>query len=44
MSALEEQLAYLESSSDFYRERLRGVRERVRSPADLRHMPFNTKE
>jgi phenylacetate-CoA ligase len=44
VSALQEQLAYLESSSDFYRERLRGVRERVRTPADLRHLPFTTKE
>ena len=44
MSALQEQLAYLEASSDFYRERLRGMRERVRTPADLRHLPFTTKE
>jgi phenylacetate-CoA ligase len=44
VSALQEQLAYLESSSDFYRERLRGLRERVRTPADLRHLPFTTKE
>jgi phenylacetate-CoA ligase len=44
VSALQEQLAYLEASSDFYRERLRGARERVRTPADLRHLPFTTKE
>ena len=44
MSALQEQLAYLESSSDFYRDRLRGVRERVRTPEDLRQLPFTTKE
>jgi phenylacetate-CoA ligase len=44
VSALQEQLAYLELSSDLYRERLRGVRERVRTPADLRHLPFTTKE
>jgi phenylacetate-CoA ligase len=44
VSALQEQLAYLESSSDFYRERLQGVRERVRTAADLRHLPFTTKE
>jgi phenylacetate-CoA ligase len=44
VSALQEQLAYLESSSDFYRERLRGVREHVRTPADLPHLPFTTKE
>jgi phenylacetate-CoA ligase len=44
VSALQEQLAYLEASSDFYRERLRGARERVRTPADLRHLSFTTKE
>jgi phenylacetate-CoA ligase len=44
VSALEEQLAYLEASSAFYRDRLRGMRERVRTPADLRHLPFTTKE
>ena len=44
MSALEDQLAYLEASSGFYRERLRGLRDRVRTPADLRHLPFTTKE
>jgi phenylacetate-CoA ligase len=44
VSVLQEQLAYLESSSDFYRERLRGVREHVRTPADLPHLPFTTKE
>jgi len=44
VSALQDQLAYLEASSDFYRERLSGVRERVRGPADLRHVPFTTKD
>ena len=44
MSALQDQLAYLEASSDFYRERLGGLRERVRTPADLRQLPFTTKE
>jgi len=44
VSALQEQLAYLEASSDFYRERLQGVRERVHTPADLRQLPFTTKE
>ena len=44
MSALRDQLAYLEASSGFYRERLCGVRERVRRPADLRHLPFTTKD
>jgi phenylacetate-CoA ligase len=42
--ALREQLAYLESSSAFYAERLRGEREGVRGPADLRRLPFTTKE
>ena len=44
MSALQDQLAYLEASSHFYRERLRGVREQVRSAADLHRLPFTTKE
>ena len=44
MSALQEQLAYLEASSPFYAERLRGVRDQVRSPADLPLLPFTTKE
>ena len=44
MRALREQLAYLESSSAFYAERLRGEREGVRSPADLPRLPFTTKE
>jgi phenylacetate-CoA ligase len=39
VSALEEQLAYLEASSPFYAERLRGVRA-----ADLSQLPFTTKE
>jgi phenylacetate-CoA ligase len=42
--ALQEQLEYLEASSPFYRERLRGVRERVYEPADLVRLPFTTKE
>ena len=37
MSALQEQLAYLEASSPFYAERLRGV-------TDLSQLPFTTKE
>jgi phenylacetate-CoA ligase len=42
VSALEEQLAYLEASSPFYAERLRGAG--VRSAADLPALPFTTKE
>jgi phenylacetate-CoA ligase len=42
--ALREQLAYLESSSAFYADRLRGVRERVNGPADLPLLPFTAKE
>jgi phenylacetate-CoA ligase len=42
--ALQEQLEYLETASPFFRERLRGVRERVREPADLVRLPFTTKE
>jgi phenylacetate-CoA ligase len=42
--ALQEQLEYLEAASPFYRERLRGVREQVRKPADLVRLPFTTKE
>ena len=44
MSTLQDQLAYLEASSDFYRERLGGVREAVRSATDLHRLPFTTKE
>ena len=44
MSALQDQLAYLEASSEFYRERLSGVREHVRTAADMRHLPFTTKD
>ncbi|MGZ5338580.1 MAG: phenylacetate--CoA ligase family protein [Thermoleophilaceae bacterium] len=44
MSALRDQLAYLEASSSFYAERLKGVREHVQTPADLRRLPFTTKE
>jgi len=42
--ALQRQLAYLESSSPFYAERLRGMRGEVRTPADLPRLPFTTKE
>jgi phenylacetate-CoA ligase len=42
VSALVEQLAYLEASSPFYAERLRGAR--VSSPADLPRLPFTTKD
>ena len=44
MIALQRQLAYLESSSPFYAERLRGMRGEVRTPADLPRLPFTTKE
>jgi len=44
VSALEEQLTYLEASSPFYAERLRGIREHVRSAADLPRVPFTTKK
>jgi phenylacetate-CoA ligase len=44
VSALQEQLAYLEASSSFYAERLRGVREHVRTAADLPLLPFTTKD
>ena len=44
MSALQDQLAYLEASSSFYADRLRGVREHVREAADLARLPFTTKE
>jgi phenylacetate-CoA ligase len=42
VSLLREQLEYLEASSPFYAERLRGVR--VESPADLARLPFTTKD
>jgi phenylacetate-CoA ligase len=42
VSALREQLAYMEASSRFYAERLHGVR--VETPADLPQLPFTTKE
>ena len=42
MSALREQLDYLEASSGFYSERLRG--SRVRTAADLPQLPFTTKD
>jgi phenylacetate-CoA ligase len=42
--ALQEQLAYLESSSAFYAERLRGERDGVRGPGDLPRLPLTTKE
>ncbi|MBA3261257.1 MAG: AMP-binding protein [Thermoleophilaceae bacterium] len=44
MSALRDQLEYLEGSSPFYAERLRGLREHVRTAADLPRLPFTTKE
>ncbi len=44
MSALQEQLAYLEASSPFYAERLRGVRAEVRGADDLPRLPFTTKD
>jgi phenylacetate-CoA ligase len=44
VTALEEQLAYLEASSPFYAERLSDFRDRVRTPADLPFLPFTTKE
>ena len=44
MSALQEQLAYLEASSPFYAERLRGVREHIHGPKDLPQLPFTTKD
>ncbi len=44
MSALAQQLEYLERSSAFYAERLRGLREHVRTAADLPRLPFTTKE
>jgi phenylacetate-CoA ligase len=44
VNALQEQLAYLEASSSFYAERLRGVREHVRTAADLPRLPFTTKD
>jgi phenylacetate-CoA ligase len=44
VSALQEQLAYLEASSPFYAERLRGVRDSAREPEDLPLLPFTTKE
>jgi phenylacetate-CoA ligase len=44
VSALQEQLAYLEASSPFYAERLRGLRDSVRAPEDLPALPFTTKE
>jgi phenylacetate-CoA ligase len=42
VSALSEQLRYLEASSPFYAERLRGAR--VESAVDLPRLPFTTKE
>jgi phenylacetate-CoA ligase len=42
VSALREQLAYLEAASSFYAERLRGAR--VSTPADLARLPFTSKE
>ena len=42
MSALRDQLEYLEASSPFYAQRLRGAR--VESAADLPRVPFTTKD
>jgi phenylacetate-CoA ligase len=42
VNALRRQLEYLEASSPFYAERLRGAR--VESPVDLPQLPFTTKE
>jgi phenylacetate-CoA ligase len=42
VSALSEQLEYLEASSPFYAQRLRGAR--VESAADLPRVPFTTKD
>jgi phenylacetate-CoA ligase len=44
VKALQDQLEYLEVASPFYRERLRGVREGVRTVSDLSRLPFTTKE
>ena len=44
MGALAEQLAYLEASSPFYGERLRGLRRHVHTAADLPRLPFTTKD
>jgi phenylacetate-CoA ligase len=44
VSVLAEQLAYLEATSSFYAARLRGVREHVRTAADLQRLPYTTKE
>jgi phenylacetate-CoA ligase len=41
---LRRQLAYLERSSSFYRERLGGLRERVGGVGDLPLLPFTTKQ
>jgi phenylacetate-CoA ligase len=44
VSALADQLEYLEASSSFYAERLRGLRAHVRAAADLPRLPFTTKD
>jgi phenylacetate-CoA ligase len=44
VSALQEQLAYLEERSPFYSKRLSGIREHVSTGADLPRLPFTTKE
>jgi phenylacetate-CoA ligase len=44
VSALQDQLAYLEASSSFYAERLSGAREEVRTAADLPLLPLTTKD
>jgi phenylacetate-CoA ligase len=43
-AALSAQLAYLERTSPFYRERLRGRAGAVRSPGELPRLPLTTKE
>ena len=44
MSVLSDQLAYLEARSSFYAARLDGIREHVRTAADLPRLPYTTKE
>jgi phenylacetate-CoA ligase len=43
-AALRAQLAYLERTSPFYRERLAGRADRVHTPRDLPALPLTTKE
>jgi phenylacetate-CoA ligase len=44
VNALQQQLEYLGAASPFYHERLRGLRGRIRTPAELAELPFTTKE